>query len=470
MSGKRRYPGQSRKVPQNQRQRPRSAMDNYVRGVMANELAARKANSLNALDGYANMAAKLGMYSILASAGTFLPNCLTSNPEVLTNAYRVNWLAKRIIDMPAEDVTRAWYTLSTSMAEEDIQDLKELEARHSVKQEITNAIRWGRLYGGCIAVMVIRYEEDRLEEPLDPDDLIPGCFQGLLVLDRTTGITPSIELVQDLDDPDFGLPEYYTVDVDMGDIRTVRVHHSRVLRFIGRELPHSEEIAENYWGASELEHIWDELKKRENTSANIAQLVFQANVMTLKSDDVIGTMAMGTAEAQEGLLKALEAENQIRTSYGVQLLSSKDTMENLPYNFGGLSDIYEHFMMDMAGAAEIPATKLFGRSPEGMNATGESDLRNYYEMISSLQERILRPALEKLLPVMAISCWGFVPEDMKIVFEPVMTMSTKDQMEIAKQHAEIIQMMISSGAINPEQAREELKAWSERTGVFTKLT
>ena len=140
-------------------------------------------------------------------------------------------------------------------------------------------------------------------------------------------------------------------------------------------------------------------------------------------------------------------------------------MENLQYNFSGLSGISERFMTDMAGAAEIPATKLFGRSPDGMNATGESDLRNYYDNIRSLQERVLRPALEKLLPVMAISCWGDdAPKDIRIVFNPLMTMSTKDRMEIARQHAEIIQMMISSGAITPEQAREELKAWSERTG------
>ena len=64
-------------------------------------------------------------------------------------------------------------------------------------------------------------------------------------------------------------------------------------------------------------------------------------------------------------------------------------------------------MMDMAGAAEIPATKLFGRSPQGMNSTGEADLRNNYDLIAQMQERMLRPALEKLLPVMAISCWGF---------------------------------------------------------------
>ena len=144
-------------------------------------------------------------------------------------------------------------------------------------------------------------------------------------------------------------------------------------------------------------------------------------------------------------------------------------MENLPYNFGGLSDIYEHVMMDMAGAAEIPATKLFGRSPEGMNATGEADLRNYYEMIAGLQERILRPALEKLLPVMAISCWGYVPDDLRIVFEPVRTMSLTEQMEAADRHSQIVERMVKSGVITKEQAREELTAWSERTGVFTKL-
>ena len=60
--------------------------------------------------------------------------------------------------------------------------MRRLEARHSVKQEITNAIRWGRLYGGSLAVMVIQGEEDRLEEPLDYDTLLPDCFQGLPVM------------------------------------------------------------------------------------------------------------------------------------------------------------------------------------------------------------------------------------------------------------------------------------------------
>ncbi len=424
---------------------------------------------MNALDGYANKAAFLGENSFLMSSGTYQRTGLTSNTEQLTVVYRENWLAKRIIDMPSEDMTRAWYSLSTSLPEDDLHDLKQLEARHSVKQEITNAIRWARLYGGSMAVIVLRGEEDRLDQPLDPDLLLPNCFQGLLVLDRAQGIVPSLELVPDLDDPDFGLPEYYTVNLEMDDLRSVRIHHSRVLRFVGRELPHMETVAENYWGASELEHIWEELQKRSATSANIAQLVFQANITTLKMGKFGEHMAFGSEAQKQSIMTAIEQENRMRTSFGLQLLSSEDSMETHSYSFSGLSDIYEAFMMDMAGAAEIPATKLFGRSPQGLNATGEADLRNYYDMIAQMQERLLRPALEKLLPVMAISCWGYVPDDLEIVFEPVMTSSPAERAELVQKISSDVIQAFQAGIISREEAREELQARGEDLGVYSKI-
>ena len=424
---------------------------------------------MNALDGYSNRAAFLGEDSFLMSSGTYQRTGLTANTELLTVAYRENWLAKRIIDMPSEDMTRAWYSLSTSLPEEDLHDLKQLEARHSVKQEMTNAIRWARLYGGSLAVIVLRGEEDRLDQPLDPDLLLPDCFQGLLVLDRAQGIEPSLELVSDLDDPDFGLPEYYTVDLEMEDLRSVRIHHSRVLRFVGRELPHLETVAESYWGASELEHIWEELQKRSATSANIAQLVFQANITTLKMGKFGEHMAFGSEAQKQSIMAAIEQENRMRTSFGLQLLSSEDSMETHSYSFSGLSDIYEAFMMDMAGAAEIPATKLFGRSPQGLNATGEADLRNYYDMIAQMQERLLRPALEKLLPVMAISCWGYSPDDLEIVFEPVMTTSPTERAELVQKISSDVIQAFQAGIISRAEAREELKARGEDVGVYAKI-
>ena len=449
----------------------RTASDAHHTSLQKQDTARSKKQirAMKGLDGYSNAAAFLGEDSDLLSAGTFLRSDLTAQTELLTTTYRVSWLAKRIIDMPSEDMTRAWYSLSTSLPQEKLNELKRLEAKHSVKQEITNAIRWARLYGGSIALMVIRGQEGKLDKPLDLELLIPECYAGLLVIDRAQGIEPSIELVTNLDDPDFGLPMYYTVYLDMEEVKTVRLHHSRVLRFVGRELPHNEAVRENYWGASELEHIWEELQKRSATSANIAQLVFQANVTTLKMGEMGEHMAFGDEDAQAALMQSMAWENRFRTSYGLQLMSKDDSMENHSYSFGGLSDIYESFMMDMAGAAEIPATKLFGRSPQGLNATGEADLRNYYDMIAQMQERMLRPALEKLLPVMAISCWGYVPEDLEIVFEPVMTTSPADRAELVQKMSQDVIEAYKAGLLTREQALEELKSRGEELGVYTKV-
>lgn len=150
-------------------------------------------------------------------------------------------------------------------------------------------------------------------------------------------------------------------------------------------------------------------------------------------------------------------------------MSADDSLENHSYSFTGLSDIYEAFMMDMAGAAEIPATKLFGRSPQGLNATGEADLRNYYDMIAQMQERILRPALEKLLPVMAVSCWGYVPDDLGLVFEPVMTSSPAERAELVQKLSGDVIEGYKCGLFTREQAIAELKSRGEELGVYAKV-
>ena len=423
----------------------------------------------NAADGYSNAAAFLGEDSPLLSSGTFRRSFLGRNPELLTAAYRESWLAKRIIDMPAEDMTRKWYTLSAPLPEEDLLALRRLEARHSVRQEITNAVRWARLYGGSLAVMDA---DDGLDPslPLDPDRLGPGCFHGLLVLDRAGGVTPSAELVEDLDDPDFGEPAWYEADLDTGGgMFRARIHHSRVLKFTGRELPRAETEAENHWGAPELEHIWDELQKYSATSANIAQLVFQANVTTLRMSDFGEVIACGTDRQKQGVREAMQEENRFRTSFGLQVLSKDDQLENHAYSFSGLAEVYESFMLDISGAAEIPATKLFGRSPQGLNATGLSDLKNYAEMISGLQERMLRPALEKLLPVMAVSCWGFCPENLEIVFESIIAPAPEERAGLIGSLSASVIEAFRAGLITREQALEELKARGGEYGVWTRI-
>lgn len=93
-------------------------------------------------------------------------------------------------------------------------------------------------------------------------------------------------------------------------------------------------------------------------------------------------LAATDSESQAELLRTLEAQNMLLNNMGMQVMDAADGLETHQYTFGGLADCYQQFIMDISGAAEIPVTKLFGRSPSGLNATGESDLQNYYDMIA----------------------------------------------------------------------------------------
>ena len=423
-------------------------------------------------DGFTNRQSYLGDASMLMSASTFERSDLTADRELLTTLYRNCSIAKRIIDMPSEEMTRSGYTLSSSqVSEADLCKLKELEAKHNIKQEITNAIRWGRLYGGAIAVIIIKGMEAYMDQPLDPEIVPYGSFKGLLVVDLTQGITPSFELEDDVEDPDFGYPKYYEISMDTdGGTKTVKIHHSWVLRFTGRELPWTETIRNNYWGASELEHSWDEIRRYFSTCGNIAQLIFMANLITLKMGNFGSDLTYGSERMQQSIEKAVEHENRMRTSYGVQVMNATDSMETHPYNFAGITAVKESYMMDIAGAAEIPAAILFGRSPQGMNATGEADIRNYYDKISQLQERILRPVLEKLLLVMAFSCWGFAPDDLKITFNPVMTISPAERAQLSRESTEEIIAAVNAGLLTREEGRAELIRRGNALGNWGGLT
>lgn len=82
---------------------------------------------------------------------------------------------------------------------------------------------------------------------------------------------------------------------------------------------------------------------------------------------------------------------------------------------------------------------------------------------------MLRPALDKLLPVMAVSCWGFVPEDLEIVFEPVMTSSPAERAELVQKMSGDVIEGYKCGLFTREQALNELKSRGEEMGVYTKI-
>ncbi|MFP3391005.1 DUF1073 domain-containing protein [Brevibacillus sp. SIMBA_040] len=420
-------------------------------------------------DAFSNVLARLGSGTPNLMEGTdYTLTRLSKNYQLLNTLYREHWIIGKIIDAIPEDMTRNWITITTQLPPEDIRKIDKLWRVRRVKSKILEGLKWGRLYGGAVALIMIEGHDDILDQPLDFDLIMPGSFKGLMILDRWSGVYPNSELVSNIDDVEFGLPESYQLTMEAG--QTTQVHHSRILRFAGRQLPHWERLAETHWGASEVERVFDELKKRDNTSWNIAQLIFLANLRVLKMGDMGELLAIGDEKAQQEFYNTLQAQNWLMSNMGLHLLNKDDAFETHQYSFSGLNDIYESFMLDISGASEIPVTRLFGRSPAGMNATGESDLQNYYEVVQQQQESTLGPILDKLLPIICMSEFGAIPDDIDYTFDPIRTPNDKDVAELVDKKTTSIINVFQAGIIGQKTALKELKQMSETTGMFTNIT
>lgn len=415
----------------------------------------------------------------LARSGAGMPNLLeateypltrfTQNWQVLNSLYRSHWVVQKIINTIPQDMMKNGYDFQSDINPDQIQKISKIIRQTRLHSKILNGLYWGRLYGGAAGIIMIDGEDDRMDEPLDLDRVMPGAFKGLLIMDRWSGIMPSADLITDITDPDFGMPEYYEVTLPEGQ-GVIRLHNSRVCRFSGREMPYLEKLAENYWGTSEMEHVFSELKKRDNVSWNIALLTFMANIRVMKIDGMEQLLAYGGDKSQQALYNTLEGLNMMLNNNGIQILGKDDSYESHQYTFSGLGEVYDRFMMDVSGACGIPVTKLFGRSPAGMNSTGDADMDNYYDTIEQSQESQLRPVLDKLLPIVCMSALGAVPDDLDYIFNPVRRPSNDEKQSLGSQQTAAVVQAYTAGLVSEKTALRELQGSSKLTGMWTNIT
>lgn len=431
-------------------------------------------------DSFNNAMARMGFGTPNVSEGARYPiTRLSKDYNLMNSLYRNHWIIRRIIDVVAQDIYKNWIEFTSGMTPEETDIINGIIRKTQIKSKLIEAEKWARLYGGSAALMIVEGQED-LSQPLDLDSIMPGQFKGLIILDRWSGIYPLLELVDDLNSPDFGLPKYYMISPEENSNSyensnktfesSYKVHHSRILRFIGDDLPLWEKMAESYWGASVVERIFDELKKRDNTSWNISSLIFLANLRVLKMKDYGQLLATNSSRAKKSLYNTLEAQNMLMSNMGIYILDSDDDFQTFQYSFSGLPEVYEKFMLDIAGAANIPATKIYGRSPEGMNSTGESDEINYNNDIEQQQENKTRAQLDKLLPIISMSALGYVPDDLDFNFN---SLESPDQKEIAEQtyrSVEAIRGAYTDGLISQKIGMMELKHLGKKLGIFTNIT
>lgn len=443
-----------------------------ARQIQTDALKSGRVIDKQSLDAFTNALARVGFGTSNLLEGTNYVNTrFTRQYNLIQALYRSNWIARKVVDCPAEDMLKNWLTIDSELSPEDIDKFDRKIDLTGTHEKLLQAIKWGRLFGGAGAVIIIKGQGNQLDRLLDPESIEIGAYQGLLSFDRWSGITPSAEINGNIENPlEFGLPEYYTVTTETA--KTFRVHASRVLRFIGRDVPQWEWQAEQRWGISEYEVMYDELKKRDNTSWNIASLVFRANILALKQKS-LSEMLSGIGKspaAQQQFYNTLSAQTQLMSNQGMMVLPEDGGLETHQYSFGGINDIYVSFMLDICGATEIPMSRLFGRSSSGLSGTNEGDEHSYYDLISAKQKRELNPQLKKLFPIIMMSELGEIPDDLDWHFNPVRSMSNEEMAELASKKTTAIVEGFNAGLYGQKTGLKELKAISEETGMFSNIT
>jgi hypothetical protein len=277
------------------------------------------------------------------------------------------------------------------------------------------------------------------------------------------------ELVTDYG-PYAGLPKFYDITVTNGPIPPQRVHFSRVVRMDGDDLPFFQKQTENLWGLSVLEPIYDRLVAFDSTTTGAAQLVYKAHLRVLKSPGLIKAVAMGQPMAAT-FKSRLEMMRLFQSIEGITAIDKEEEFETYSYSFSGLSDVLLQFAQQLCGALGIPMVRLFGQSPAGLNSTGESDLKNHYDMITASQESDLRDPMTKLLNIIHRSVLGTAPsETFSFDFTSLWQMSEKEKAEVANVTADAVGKMVDAAVIDHSTALKELRQSSDSTGIFTNIT
>lgn len=419
-------------------------------------------------DSFQNLQAAVGLGTANQAAdGSYGFSPVSRNRVLMEYAYRSSWICGKAVDAFAEDMTREGIELNTDLPPEEIKKIEDEIVNLGVWDQVSDTIKWARLYGGAIAVLLIDGQSP--ESPLNVETIGEGQFKGLLVLDRWM-VNPTLQDLVSEYGPEYGKPKYYHVVSDAHGLVNMKVHHSRCIRLEGQDLPYWQRIAENGWGQSVLERLWDRLLAFDSTTQGAAQLVYKAHLRTYKVDGLRQIIAAG-GKALEGLAAQIDMIRRYQSNEGLTLMDGKDEFDSTSYSFAGLSDMMMQFGQQISGAIDIPLVRLFGQSPAGLNATGESDIRLYYDGVKAQQERRLRTGIARIYDIVSRSVHGKpLPDGWGFTFKPLWQMSDTEKADIAGKVAETVSKAYGEGIIELHEAKKELKQSSDITGIFSNIT
>lgn len=418
-------------------------------------------------DGYVNLLNKSGAAQDNSEAYRFQRE--TTVPDLLlTQMYEGNGLFAKIIDTPAEEAMKHSFDLGIKDPEigaftEDALDRLEWDEKGAT------AIKWARLFGGSIAVMLVD-DGGKLEDPLRWKRI--KSIDEIRVYERAL-VQPDYSSMYQLDGgsrrgnraSQFCMPEYYDVLSRFGSFR---VHESRCLIFCNGVLP--ERISNpiyQFWGMPEYIRIKRDLQEAITAHRDGTKLL-ERSVQAIYKMKNLATL-LATDDGENQVLKRLQVIDMARGLLNsIAIDSEGEDYDFKNFQFSGIRDVIDATCNMLSAITNIPQTILFGRSPAGMNSTGESDFENYYNYIERIQRLMLKRNTARLLDVIYQS--GVASGDLKEVpkyklkFNPLWSLSETEQANVDKTKADTemvkaqtAQIYVDMQALDPQEVREGLK-------------
>lgn len=423
-------------------------------------------------DGYVNLLNKYGTKQDNSEAYKFEREPVIPDMQ-LTGLYEGNGLFSKIIDTPAEEALKHGFDLNLKSDEvnafvEDALDDLEWE------EKAATAIKWARLYGGALIVMLI--DDGRgLEEPVDWEHI--RSIDELRVYERPI-VQPDYASLYQQDYggkgvgnrvSKFGQPEYYYVSSIYGSFK---VHESRCLVFRNGVLPEQTSNATYlFWGMPEYVRIRRALRETVTAHTDSVKLL-ERSVQAIYSMKGLASL-LTTDDGENQVLKRLQL---VDTSRGllnsIAIDSEGEQYDFKTFQFSGVKDVIDATCNMLSALTNIPQTILFGRSPAGMNATGDSDFESYYNFVEKIQRLMLKRNLRTLLDIVfrAGIASGDVTEepDYKLEFNPLWSLSDTEQATVdqtkaqtALVKAQTAQAYVDMQALDPTEVRRRLASDEE---------
>lgn len=428
------------------------------------------ANPTSIRDGsFNNSYLKLGVSNAGLRGAEFWRDMITFDRETITAIYHGSWVFRRIIDKIAQDMWSAGISIEGSIDPEGVQRVQKRLSR--LRSDLIWATEQARLYGGAASLIMVNDGTDDLAKPLNLNGIKKGAAIQLWSTDRWWGLSTSSEKVTNYRSKDFNTPKYYTFNiedaqsVDSSNLN-IRVHHSRVLRWVNRRSVRLINTLLLGWGISELEHLYQDLMTYENAKGTGGALLDKALLEIVKIEGLRGIMqglGLGSIAQEQELATQMAGLQNFRMNSTV-LLDKDNDYQQFPASFTGVSELLETYRDVIAGSAEMPKVLLYGDTKGGLTSDSPAEMEFYAQTINGKQEEMLRPVLDKLLPIICASEGIRIPDDFDYNFENIAGITQERKLNLLQGTIQAVTSMVDGGMMTHETGLKEVQQVQKITG------